>query len=67
MKVAIRATEWTPQQKQALAELAQAEGGTVVALLRHIEQRQEDASISERTATRYLKKINFSFKPTATV
>ena len=42
--------------------MAQAEGGTVVALLRNIEQRQEDASISERTATRYLKEMNFSFK-----
>lgn len=32
-----RPRKWTPQQRQALAELAQSEGGTVVARLRHIE------------------------------
>jgi hypothetical protein len=42
--------------------LAQAEGGTVVALLRHIEQRQKHASISESTAVRYLKEMKFTFK-----
>jgi predicted small secreted protein len=44
-----------------LAELAQAEGGTAVALLRHIEHRQEQAAISENTAVRYLKEMNFSY------
>jgi hypothetical protein len=42
--------------------LAQVEGGTVVALLRHIEQRQQHATISESTAVRYLKEMNFTFK-----
>jgi transposase len=57
-----RPRKWTVQQKNALAELAAAEGGTVVALLRHIEQRQRHASISESTAVRYLKEMNFTFK-----
>lgn len=57
-----RPRKWTSQQKQALAELAQAEGGTVVALLRHIEQRQHQAAISESTAVRYLNEMNFTFK-----
>jgi transposase len=34
-----RPRKWTPQQRLALGELAQSEGGTVVALLRRIEQR----------------------------
>jgi transposase len=57
-----RPRKWTPQQRQALGELAQSEGGTVVALLQRIEQRQEQAAISERTATRYLKEMNFTYK-----
>lgn len=57
-----RPRKWTPQQRQALGELAQAEGGTVVALLRRIEQRHEQTAISERTATRYLKEMNFTYK-----
>jgi hypothetical protein len=42
--------------------LAQFEGGTVVALLRHIGQQQEHAPISGNTAVRYLKEMNFSYK-----
>jgi transposase len=57
-----RPRKWTHQQRVVLGELAQAEGGTVVALLRRIEQRQEQAAISERTATRYLKEMNFTYK-----
>jgi hypothetical protein len=37
-------------------------GGTVAAHLRRIEQRQEQEAISKRTATRYLKEMNFSCK-----
>jgi transposase len=57
-----RPRKWTLQQRQTLGELAQSEGGTVVALLRHIEQRHEQTAISERTATRYLKEMNFTYK-----
>ena len=57
-----RPNKWTYEQRKALAELAQAEGGTAVALLRQIEQRQEHPAISEDTAVRYLKEMNFSYK-----
>jgi transposase len=57
-----RPRKWLPQQRQALSEFAQSAGGTVVALLRRIEHRQELAAISERTATRYLKEMNFTYK-----
>jgi transposase len=57
-----RPRKWTSEQRQALSELAQSEGGTVVALLRHIGQQREHAPISENTAVRYLKEMNFSYK-----
>ena len=57
-----RPRKWTEQQQQALRDLARSEGGTAAALLRHIGQRQESASISESTAKRYLKEMNFSYK-----
>lgn len=57
-----RPRKWTPEQRQALGALAQSEGGTVVALLRHIGQQQERSPISENTAVRYLKEMNFSYK-----
>jgi transposase len=57
-----RPKKWASQQRQALGELAQSEGGTVVALLRHIGQQQEHAPISENTAVCYLKEMNFSYK-----
>lgn len=57
-----RPKKWTPEQRQGFAELAQAEGGTAVALLRHIEQREDRAQISENTAVRYLREMNFSYK-----
>jgi transposase len=57
-----RPRKWTSQQREALGELAQSEGGTVVALLRRTEQSQEQAAISERTATRYLKEMKFTYK-----
>jgi len=57
-----RRRKWTLQQQQALAELAQSAGGTVVALLRQIEQSPGLAPISENTAKRYLKEMDFSYK-----
>jgi transposase len=57
-----RPKKWTSEQRQVLGELAQFEGGTVVALLRHIGQQQEHAPISGNTAVRYLKEMNFSYK-----
>jgi hypothetical protein len=45
-----------------LGELAQVDGGTVIGLLRQIEQRQEQASISESTAVRFLKEMKFTDK-----
>lgn len=57
-----RPRKWTEHQQQALRELAQSEGGTAAALLRHIRQRQESVLISESTAKRYLKEMKFSYK-----
>ena len=57
-----RPRKWTSQQQQALGELAHSEGGSVVALLRQIEQCQDHAPISESTAKRYLKEMNFTYK-----
>jgi transposase len=57
-----RPRKWTSEQRQALAELAQYKGGTVVALLRHIGLQQQRAPISENTAFHYLKEMNFSDK-----
>lgn len=57
-----RPRKWTPQQQHALGELAQLEGGTVAALLRHLKQRHDQALISEGTAARYLKEMKFSYK-----
>jgi transposase len=62
-----RPKKWTSEQRQALGELAQSEGGTVVALLRHIERQQEQAPISENTAVRYLKEMNSPTSATGTV
>jgi transposase len=53
-----RAKKWTSEQRRTLDELAQSEGGTVVALLRYIGQQQEHTPISENTALRYLKEMN---------
>lgn len=57
-----RPKKWTSEQRQALGELARAEGGTVVALLRHVGQQNGQVSISHDTAVRYLKEMNFSYK-----
>jgi transposase len=57
-----RPRKWALQQQQALGALAHSEGGSVVALLRQIEQGQDHAPISESTAKRYLKKMNFTYK-----
>lgn len=57
-----RPRKWTPQQQQAFGELAVCEGGTVGALLRQIGQTQDQASISENTAKRYLKEMDFTYK-----
>jgi len=58
-----RPRKWTPQQREALAELAQSESGTsIVALLHQIEQRREHVQISESTAARYLKEMRFTYK-----
>lgn len=57
-----RPRKWTPQQQKAFGELAVSEGGTVGALLRQIEQNQEQVPISENTAKRYLKEMDFTYK-----
>lgn len=57
-----RPRKWTSKQRQALGELAQSEGGTVVTLLRRMEQQHGQAPISEDTAVRYLKEMKFSYK-----
>jgi transposase len=62
-----RPRRWTSEQRQALGELAQFEGGKVVALLRHIGQQRERTPISEKTAERYLKEMNSATSATGTV
>jgi transposase len=57
-----RPRKWTSQQQKALGELAESEGGTVGALLRQIEQHQNHVPISESTAKRYLKEMDFTYK-----
>ena len=57
-----RPRKWTAQQQRALGELAHSEGGTVVALLRQIEQDRDHKPISESTAVRYLKGMDFTYK-----
>lgn len=57
-----RPRKWTAQQQRALGELAHSEGGTVVALLRQIEQDRDHTPISESTAVRYLKEMDFIYK-----
>lgn len=57
-----RPKKWTPQQQKILGEMADSEGGTVGALLRQIEQSQDQVSISESTAKRYLKEMDFTYK-----
>lgn len=56
-----RPRKWTSQQ-QAFGELAVSEGGTVGALLRQIGQTQDQVLISENTAKRYLKEMDFTYK-----
>ena len=57
-----RPKKWTPQQQLILGEMADSEGGTVVALLRQIERSQDQVSISESTAKRYLNEMDFTYK-----
>lgn len=57
-----RPRKWTEHQQAAFAELAQSEGGTVAALLRDLASRHEQEMVSEATAKRYLKNLNFSYK-----
>jgi transposase len=57
-----RRPKWTAQQQEVLRVLADAEGGTVGALLRHMPPAEGQAPISPSTAKRYLKEMNFSYK-----
>lgn len=57
-----RPRKWTAQQQQGFGELAQSDGGTISALLRRLEKRQDQELVSESTAKRYLKDLNFSYK-----
>lgn len=57
-----RPRKWTSQQRMALGELADSDGGTVTSLLREIEQSREQVPISESTAKRYLKEMDFTYK-----
>lgn len=57
-----RPRKWTAQQQQAFGELAVSEGGTVGALLRQVGQNQDQVPISENTAKRYLKEMDFTYK-----
>ncbi|WP_288379899.1 helix-turn-helix domain-containing protein [uncultured Massilia sp.] len=57
-----RPRKWTAQQQQVFGELAVSEGGTVGALLRQVGQIQGQVPISENTAKRYLKEMDFTYK-----
>ena len=57
-----RPRKWTARQQQAFGELAISEGGTVGALLRQVGQNPDQVPISENTAKRYLKEMDFTYK-----
>jgi transposase len=57
-----RPRKWTPQQQQALGALAHSGDGSIGALLRENRQCRDHAPISESTAKRYLKEMNFTYK-----
>lgn len=57
-----RPRKWTAQQQQVFGELAVSEGGTVGSLLRQVGQIQGQVPISENTAKRYLKEMDFTYK-----
>ena len=57
-----RPRKWTLEQQQVLGALAHSEGGSVGTLMREIAQCRDYAPISESTAKRYLKEMNFTYK-----
>lgn len=57
-----RPTKWNAEQRNALAELAEVEGGSAGSLLRKIGQNEGGTAISESTAKRYLKQLDLRYK-----
>jgi transposase len=57
-----RPKKWTIEQQEALRALAQAEGGTVGALLDQMQACQTQKKINKSTAKRYLKQMDFRYK-----
>jgi transposase len=57
-----RPPKWNEVQRQALRELAEEQGGTAGALLRHFQKNQQQPAVSVDTIKRYLKKRDMSYK-----
>ena len=57
-----RPPKWNEAQQQALRELANQQGGTAGALLRHIRQSGQQTSVSVYTIKRYLKNAHMRYK-----
>lgn len=57
-----RPPKWNDAQRQALCALAEQQGGTAGALLRHLQQRQQQPAVSLDTINRYLKNMGLSYK-----
>ena len=57
-----RPPKWNEAQQQALRDLANQQGGTAGALLRHIRQSGQQPSVSVYTIKRYLKNAQMRYK-----
>jgi transposase len=57
-----RPPKWNEAQQQALRDLANQQGGTAGALLRHIRQSGQQPSVSVYTIKRYLKSAQMRYK-----
>lgn len=57
-----RPPKWNDGQRQALCALAEQQGGTAGALLRHLQQPQQQPAVSLDTINRYLKNMGLSYK-----
>jgi transposase len=57
-----RPPKWNEAQRRALRDLAEEQGGTAGALLRHFQQNRQQQAVSVDTIKRYLKKMGMSYK-----
>jgi transposase len=57
-----RRPKWSQEQREALRDLAESEGGTAGSLLRQMVDIQAQRRISVSTAKHYLKQMGFRYK-----